>query len=557
MQKQVAIYSQEWGFSDGIKLYNGGLGVLNGCLAYAYADLAQFETTPKVVAVGINYRNGLLEQRIENNWQVSNPDTWDPAQQGYVKLHEKVKTRLYDTDIVVGAWKKSIISPIRGESIDSILLDANEPENPEWARWFTASLYDNNHKLPQDLILGLAGPEMLEKLGYDISLHHMQEGAASFVALRLLNQNHWNVDSVREQCVYTNHTPIEAGMPKFKYEDVYRAIGHSLSGYDELSKLAGAECFNTNLFAANLSRYTNGVSRLHAEVMKEMPEFKGKTIDYITNGVHWRFISDKMQRLFDEHIQGNWRLNPELLSHAASIDSSLMQDAHSADKRTLIGLVNEHGIKTADFSEDVFTAVYAKRITPYKNPQHFLKFLVEAQNLPGPVQIIYSGKVHRDDGVSHNILHEILGLGLAQKGRIKFAFLPGYSMEYGKILTVGADLWVVTAEPREEASGTSPFKAGMNGNKTLSRDGGAWPEVEGRFGENGYTFETPSEFQSQFRMAMDDFNSGKMAKDMPGVIAEFGPKFSAVRMINQYIERAYRSSIKPTVQATQSLKLVA
>ena len=557
MQKHVAIYSQEWGLSDGIKLYNGGLGVLNGCLAFAYADLAQFGTTPKVVAVGVNYRNGLLEQRIVDNWQISEPDGWDPGQQGYVKLHEKVKIQLYDTDIVIGSWKKKIVSPIRGESIDSILLDANEPENPEWAREFTEFLYDDGHKLPQNLILGIGGPAMLEELGYRIDIHHMQEGAASFVALRLLNQNYGHVDSVREQCIYTNHTPIRAGMPDFSYHDVYKAVGHSLPRYEELSRLAGAERFNTNLFAANLSKYTNGVSRLHAEVMKEMHEFKGKTIDYITNGVHWRFISDKMQRLFDKHIPGNWRLNPDSLSQAANVNQSLMQNVHSADKKTLVQLVNEHSIRTADFSEDVFTAVYAKRITSYKNPQDLLKFLVEPQNLPGPVQIVYSGKVHRDDGMSHNILHEILGMGLAQKGNIKFAFLPGYSMEYGRILTAGADLWVVTAEPRLEASGTSPFKAGINGNKTISRDGGAWPEVEGRFGENGYTFETHSQFQREFLRAMYDFNSGKMAKDRPGVIAEFGPKFSAMRMANEYIKKAYHGSMQPPARSEQPVKIAA
>ncbi len=556
--KYVALYSLEWGLSDAIPIFNGGLGTLNGCLLNSFADLGY-----PVAGVGLIYHKGFLEQRIVDNRQQSMPVSWNPEQQGFERLLQKVRVKIYNQDVVLGAWGKKITSPISGKSVDLVLLDANLPENPEWVRECSDLLYDDRFKLVHNVMLGVGGPAMLQALGRDITTHHAQEGHAAMLMIRLLQEKGWDADAVKELCIFTNHTPLRTGMPTYALSDVEAAIGHSLP--DKIRELAGHNGFNTNLFAANLSRYVNAVSRVHAEVLRRMPEFKDINVDYITNGVHWRFISQRVQHLLDSSVGPDWRLHPGLVL-PARISPEEFEAVHQADKMDMIDFMNEHALKGSHvtrFSYDAFTPGFARRFAEYKRAWLPLADKEALAKLPGIVQLPFSGKVHRSDDKGQGVLSHVLSAGLSLDQNTRFGFLQNYGMEIAKLMIAGSDLWVVTARPAEEASGTSPMKAGFQGNKTLSTDGGFWPEVAGRHGELGYTFGGDTEkeeirsFYEQLERAMSDYSSGKMSADRLDVMKEFWIKFSATRMAREYgwaygleKQRPRRQSLEEAVAAS-------
>lgn len=558
--RYVALFSLEWGLSDAIPLFNGGLGTLNGCLLYAFADLGY-----PAVGIGLMYHKGFLEQKIIDNGQHSLPISWRPELQGFELMPQKVKVRIYNQDVVLGAWEKKVTSPVSGKSVDLLLLDANLPENPEWVKEYSDFLYDDRFKRVHNVILGFGGPAMLQALGYNITTHHAQEGHAAALMLKLLIEKGWNADAVREVSIFTNHTPLRTAMPVYAHGDIEAATGHAIP--DRIRALAGNDGFNTNIFAANLSRYVNAVSRKHAEVLRQMPEFEGKTIDYITNGVHWRFMSQRMQQLLDSSVGPGWRLNPELVL-ASNISPDQLEAVHLADKKDLVDFMNGCALRSSHFQRfehDAFTPGFARRFAEYKRAGLPLADANALAKLPGIVQFLYSGKAHRNDDKGQGLLSHVLSTGFGLGSNMRFGFLQNYGIDVARLMVAGTDLWVVTARPSEEASGTGPMKAGKHGVKTLSTDGGFWSEVNGRFGELGYTFggaieaEEIRSFYEQLERAMMDWRSGKMKADRLRVMHEFLINFSAVRMAREYgwvygfeEERPERQSLEQIVTAPAS-----
>ncbi|HLD97379.1 MAG TPA: glycogen/starch/alpha-glucan phosphorylase, partial [Candidatus Nanoarchaeia archaeon] len=340
--KPVALYSHEWGIRDSVPIFNGGLGILNGCILDTAADLGY-----PLVGVGIMFHQGFLKQTIEDNRQVAHPQRWNPENEGFELLPQRARIRMYNQDVTLAAWRTRVASPVSGKSVDLLLLDSDLAENPENARTLSQLLYDDRVKLAQNVMLGIGGPIMLQQLGYDIGTHHMQEGHAAALVLKLMRDYGGNIDRVREACVFTNHTPVEAGMPKFLLEDVKAAIGYLLpSEIGDLATLKGQEnLFNTNMLAAKLSRHSNAVSRLHAEVLQQMPEFQGITFGCITNGVHWRFMSGRMQNSIDSAVKyagmaGDWRTFPELLRQV-NLAPEVLRAVHAANKQELVDFVND------------------------------------------------------------------------------------------------------------------------------------------------------------------------------------------------------------------------
>jgi len=533
--RTVAVYSLEWGLSDKIPIYSGGLGVLNGCLLNSYADLGY-----PAVGVGLMFHKGFCEQKILGNRQQSCEVNWNPEAQGFELLPQKAEITIYGQRMVFGAWKLAVTSRISKKSVPLILLDANQPENPDWMKEFSNRLYDDRFKLSNNVMLSLGGPAMLQKLGYDIGTHHIQEGHSALLTLQLLKEAGGDGDKVREQCIFTNHTPILAGMPMFLYTDVCKAIDGLVPG--DIEKYAGNGCLNTNLLASNLSRFTNGVSRLHRDVLKKMPEFADKNVDYITNGVHWRFISERMQSLLDKNFGLGWRLQPELLA-TATVSAGELEAVHKADKKDLVDCINE-GLKSnmtnKQFSNDMFIMGFAKRFAEYKRAWLPVCNEPSLSQPPGELGIVYAGKAHPNDGIGNGLLAHVINTGINLNHNAHFSFLEDYGMEQGKLMTAGCDLWVIAARPLEEASGTSGMKVGSNGNYNLSTDGGFWPEVDGRNGRRGYTFggstepEEIANFYAKLGIAKGDFSSGKMSEGRWDVLQYFWNNFSAIRMAREY-----------------------
>ncbi len=541
----VAVFSKEWGLSDLIPIWSGGLGILNGDMLLTSADLGYH-----VGGIGLMYHKGYLKQEIVGNRQQSHPVDWDPEKQGFELLPERPSIEMYGHKIKIAPWRKRIKSDVSGKSVDLILLDADVEGNPEWIRRITDCLYDNLFTVPQNVLLGVGGVEVVQKLGYDVTTYHMQEGHASTLALKLLQQKGGNRDAVRELCIFSNHTPISAGMPEFPYGWIEEAIGYLLpKNREELRELAGENCFNTNLLPSNLSRYTNGVARMHCGVLKAMPLFCGKKIGYVTNGVHWRWMSERQQAALDAtiasaSIQEDWRIHPELLSQV-SLNQELLEKIHRKNRADLVDLMNERALadehtsaRKIGFSTDTFTAGFAKRFTPYKRAS--LPLSAPLHQLPGKIQLPYSGKAHPNDSQGLDMLELVLSIGRSLNHNVSFGFIPDYSIKAGKLMTGGCDLWLITPEKEKEASGTSGMKALLNGNPDLSNESGFWPEVKGRHGEVGYTFsgdnqeEEVADFIRQLDGAMRDHVNGKISANRARRIVQAWQRFGSVRMMRQY-----------------------
>lgn len=543
----VAVFSTEWGLSDRIPIWSGGLGILNADMLLTAADLGY-----NLVAVGLMYHKGYLKQEIVGNRQLSQPVDWDPEKEGFELLHERSTIKMYGHDVKIAPWRKRIVSEVSGKSVDLILLDADVEGNNDWIRKVTDRLYDNRYTVPQNVLLGVGGAEVLQKLGYGVTTYHIQEGHASTLTLKLLQEKGGDADAVRELCTYTNHTPVKAGMPEFPYSWIEDAIGYLLpKNREELKKLSGDRCFVTNLLAANLSRYKNGVSRMHCDVLNGLPEFCDNGAAYITNGVHWRWMSERQQVMLDTTltnagIRGNWRIAPELLSQV-SLNQGLLEKIHRKDKADLIDLMNEHALadehtsaQKTGFSTDTFTAGFAKRFAPYKRAS--LPLTAPLHQLPGKIQLPYSGKSHPNDGQGLDLLELVLSIGRSLNHNVSFGFIPDYSIRVGKLMTAGCDLWLITPVPALEASGTSGMKVLLNGNPDLSVESGFWPEVEGRFGEVGYTFsganeqEELADFVRQLHRSMDDYTSGKISDNRARRMVQGWQQFGSVRTMRQYGE---------------------
>lgn len=555
-EKYVASYSQEWAIKDSMPIYSGGLGVLMGCLLASYADLGY-----PVVGVGLMRHKGYFKQKIVCNSQEQCDVDWNPEKEGLQFLPNRVKLKLYGQDIMLGAWKYTQKSELSGKKADLILLDTNVPENPDWAKEFSYRLYDDRFKLINNIMLGIGGKAMLEALGYDIKMHHMQEGHSALVTLKLLKEFNGNEDKVREICALTNHTPKISGMPIFEYCDAYQAIDYLMPS--DPARLAGFGRLNTNILGTNMSCYTNAVSELAANVLMDMPEFAGKEIDYITNGVHHRFFSKHLGPLIDRHFGTSWRLHPEILFRK-EIGAEELDAAHRADKKDLVDLINEHvepQLRSKPFNEDNLLIGFAKRFHEYKRPTFLMSDETKLADLQHEIQIAYAGKAHPNDGWGKDLLSQVINTGLRLNHNVRFGFIPDYNMEIGKLMTAGSDLWVISARPLEEASGTSGIKIGMNGNKNISTNGGFWPEVEGRDGRRGYTFggrnesEEVHDFHIQLARGATDFKSEKLKADRWDVIRYFWNNFSAIRMAREYGYKVYGFEKKMPVRLAEAPKL--
>src|SRR4030067_2216652 len=258
-ESKIAYFSMEIGLRPDIPTYSGGLGVLAGDTLRSAADL-----NLPFVAVTLIYRKGYFYQKIDDKGhQIELPAEWDPSLL-MTTSREKVTVILEGKPVYIQAWIYFVES-VRGGNIPVIFLDTNVPENTPENRGLTDSLYggDENYRLKQEAILGIGGVRMLRKLGFQIKKYHMNEGHAAFLTLELLHkykkrieevwdESHiWDVDAVKELCVFTTHTPVEAGHDRFPY-DLYKTVLNDYFPQTILRKLAGNEDIKMTLLGLTL-----------------------------------------------------------------------------------------------------------------------------------------------------------------------------------------------------------------------------------------------------------------------------------------------------------------
>jgi len=545
---KIAYFSMEIGIDENIPTYSGGLGILAGDTIKSCADL-----NVPMVGVTLLSENGYFYQKInEHGEQIELPIQF--AVSNFLKLlPSTTSVQIDDRDVQIRAWYYQV-KGVSGYIVPVFFLDTNIEGNDEWDRSLTKYLYggDPQYRLAQEMILGIGGVRILSALGYKtIDKFHMNEGHAALGTLELYDQFN-DVEKVREQCVFTTHTPVAAGHDQFDLSYAKPMIGNMLPDFI-LDDVTFENKLNMTRLALFFSHYVNGVAKKHGEVSRMM--FPGHSIDSITNGVHSStWVCGSFQRLFDSHMPG-WRSDPYILRSAFSIQKDEVWDAHMQAKKELINFVNKRYNSSMNY--DDFTIGFARRQTAYKRPDLLISEpdrLRQIAEKAGPIQIIYAGKAHPKDGSGKDTIKKIFRTMRSIDGKIKMAYIHNYDMAIGKIMTSGVDLWLNTPRRPREASGTSGMKAAHNGIPQFSTLDGWWLEgcienITGWAIGPEKTKEEESDDEIDRRDLYDKLESWILPKfyddrdnwirTMRSCIAVNASFFNTNRMIQQYVLNAY------------------
>jgi starch phosphorylase len=484
-EPRIAYFSMEIGLSPDIPTYSGGLGVLAGDTIKSAADLRL-----PMVAITLASRKGYFTQEIDKDgWQKESPAEWYP-EKVMERLPIKTLVPIEGRDVKVQAWLYRVISPTGGE-IPVLFLDTDISGNNDEERRITDFLYggDQAYRLKQEIVLGIGGARLLSALGFKIRKYHMNEGHASLLTLELLNRTRrpvedtwderasWDTRKVTEQCVFTTHTPVDAGHDRFPYSLVKRVLGEEIP-ISLLQELSGHDVLNMTMLALNLSRFVNGVAKKHGEVSQAL--FPGFEIHAITNGVHpFTWTSPHFVKLFSHYLP-SWGKEPELLVRVDSIPDAEIWDAHCGAKAMLFQYIEETtGIQ---LNPDLLTIGFARRVATYKRGNLIFSNLERLLEIgQGKIQLVYAGKAHPMDQPGKEIIHSIVTEIQRLRGKIDCVYLQNYDMRLASLLVPGVDVWLNNPIRPLEASGTSGMKAALNGVPNFSVLDGWWIEghIEG------------------------------------------------------------------------------
>ncbi|WP_372619817.1 alpha-glucan family phosphorylase [Falsiroseomonas sp.] len=552
---RIAYLSMEIAFDPAVPTYAGGLGVLAGDTMRSCADLEL-----PVVFVTLASREGYFRQEIgPDGTQVEQPDPWDPAARA-TRLDAMVAVRLEGRAVWIRAWLHLHACP-HGGCVPLILLDTQLEQNDPEDRGITDRLYggDATLRLKQEAVLGIGGERMLRALGFEIRIYHLNEGHAALLPLTLLRRRrlpldqiaagplHYDLDEVRERCVFTTHTPVEAGHDRFPYDLVEQVLGDFFET-DQLRLLGGPGALNMTLLALNLSAWVNGVAARHAETARRM--FPGYRIRAITNGVHVpTWAHPAFRRLF-QTIAPDWAHDPDTLVRADRLPDEAVWNARTDAKARLIEDARQRcGVQ---LQPDLPAIVFARRMTGYKRPDLLFTDLERLRAIAArhPFQVVVAGKAHPNDRDGKAMIRAVHEHARMLRGAVPLAFLPGYDMALAKVLVAGADIWLNTPLPPLEASGTSGMKAALNGGLNLSVLDGWWAEAC----EEGITGwgigqqvaagdgDHARELYAKLEEAVLPLWHGDRVRwiwMMKQTIARIGSRFHSQRMMRRYAAEAY------------------
>ncbi|MBL7070174.1 MAG: alpha-glucan family phosphorylase [Candidatus Omnitrophica bacterium] len=461
-----------------LPIYSGGLGVLAGDTIKTFADYKL-----PVVGVGILWHSGYFRQKFwYKHGQVPQKMRWDPScYPGLIPLKNVIKIELPNESIFLRIWKYYVYSYKHDFALPLILLDADLPGNRPEIRDLTDQLYRSDNawlRIMQRIVLGYGGVLALKELGYNIKLFHLNEGhaALSFIE-KCRGRPKEEIASVREEFVYTCHTPVEAGHDRFVQEDLKNILSKEDFVLLEEYGIDKDNLVNLTILAINACSSVNAVSKSHQRVMShQFPEYKDR-IGFVTNGVHpYTWISEEFYKVFKRFstVFSDIDHNPMILSRAKELKKNkgfrhAIWSAHQANKQKLCRSLEKWG-----FKQDVFTLCWARRIAAYKRPSLLLydtEQLVKIARETGPLQIILAGKAHPQDNLGFTFINEMMDKVDkldADYQHLKVAILENYDLHLAKLLTESVDLWLNNPLPPYEASGTSGMKAILNGVVQLS-----------------------------------------------------------------------------------------
>jgi starch phosphorylase len=560
----VAYFSMEIALDKAIPTYSGGLGILAGDTLRSAADLSV-----PVVAVTLLHRKGYFEQHIDAAGnQTEAPVVWKPEE-----ILEPVDARatvmIEGRTVHVRAWRYPVRG-VSGHEVPVYLLDTNLPENEEWDRGLTDSLYggDNHYRLCQEVVLGMGGAAILKAMGCPVQLYHMNEGHAAFLTLCLLawqldgrnafELDESDVEDVRHHCIFTTHTPVPAGHDRFPMDMVRHVLGEERVALLEAAKCVDGNTLNMTHIGLRLARFVNGVAMKHREVSQGM--FPNYPIDAITNGIHaLTWASPAFQKLFDKRIP-EWRTDNMYLRYAIGIPLQEIRAAHAEAKREMIAAIAERTGVTLD--PKVFTLGFARRATPYKRGDLVFtdpKRLAQMAQEVGPIQIVFGGKAHPNDGGGKDLIRRIHEAAGKIAETVTVVYVQNYEMEIAAKIVAGVDIWLNNPMKPLEASGTSGMKAALNGVPSLSVLDGWWIEghVEGVTGwsiggldPEGDQSKDANEIYLKLERVILPLYYGlpfAYAEVMRYAISLNGSFFNTQRMVEQYVRNAYFPDAAPAL----------
>lgn len=517
----IAYFSAEYGLTDCLKIYSGGLGVLSGDHLKSASDLGV-----PLVGIGIAYKEGYFQQYLNSEgWQLETYPINDfynlPMSLVFDSKNHPIKIHIDFPNGVLTCqiWKVQV------GRIPLFLLDANLPENSQEYRNITNGLYRGGieTRIQQEIVLGIGGIRALKAMGYHPEVCHMNEGHSAFLSLEKIRELMKNLNlSFREAMqigymsnVFTTHTPVPAGIDIFSaelMEKYFKKMREEMGlSYEEFMKLGNLDSkpndhFNMAHLAMKMSGYINGVSELHSEISKKMWSFGWNgvpndeiPINYITNGIHVRsHISREMDELYSRYLGEHWMSNPTdhlVWNRIDKIPDVELWRTHERRRERLVAFARENlhnqlvrqGAPKSEVqkAQEVLDATaltigFARRFAAYKRATLIFKDLMRLKkillNESYPVQLIFAGKSHPQDEEGKKLIKEINNLSKEPQLRRKIVFLENYDLNIARYLVQGCDVWLNTPRRPLEASGTSGMKSVANGGIQLSILDGWWCE---------------------------------------------------------------------------------
>lgn len=571
----VAYFSAEFGLDESLPVYSGGLGILAGDHLKSASELGV-----PLVAIGLNYFRGYFRQKLdEGERQVERYPRNDSARLPLTLVPMAPTVMLADEGgnllpVRIGVWRALV------GRVSLYLLDTKVEGNPEWARDVTNTLYggDRLNRLRQELVLGVGGVRVLRQLGLEPTVFHMNEGHSAFLQLERLRElveeegipRDTALERLRASTVFTTHTPVPAGNEVFDQDLVRRNLeplvercGFTWDEFAALGKVHPDDTvFGMTPFSLRTSAYANGVSKLHAQVSREMwhdlwPDLPVDEVPItsITNGVHVR-------TWLGGELEGMLGTNTPMLERAMDLPADELWAAHRGAKARLFEFVSRTR-GAPELNPDALTLGFARRFATYKRAGLLLSQPERLAALLGdpnrPLQILVAGKAHPADEAGKDVIRQVIDFSKHDGAHGHVVFLPDYEMTLARRLVQGVDVWMNTPRRPMEASGTSGMKAALNGVLNCSILDGWW--AEGYSPERGFAIGGEEQASSDEEQDAADAESlfavleqvviptffDRDGNDLPSrwvemmrhSIAELGTEFSTNRMVREYVERLY------------------
>jgi starch phosphorylase len=549
----VAYFSMEFGLETRLPIYSGGLGVLAGDHLKAASDLGV-----PLVGVGLFYRGGYFTQGVDAaGRQTETYEALDPEALGLTREPVTVEVELADRTVAAAVWRYDVDTGL-GERVPLYLLDVD---------WVTDALYagDREHRIRQELLLGMGGIRALRALRLQPTVFHVNEGHSAFLTIERVRElvaagvaTGDALEHVRRTTVFTTHTPVPAGNEVFDPRLVERYVGRlaeaaglSTKRLLELGHSEEGHGFGLTPLALRLSAHANGVSKLHGQVARRMwaSLWPGERspIEHVTNGVHLgTWLAPELERLLvaagvrpsAPPAWGNWEA-------VENVDPEDLWNVHTALKARLA--------QRAALDPDRLTIGFARRFATYKRAG--LVFSDLERLLALPVQIVVAGKAHPEDAPGKDVMQRIVRLSRDPGVAGRAAFLENYDIDLARLIVPGCDIWLNTPRRPHEASGTSGMKAAVNGVLNCSVLDGWWAEAYDA--SVGWAIEGVSDeadARQLYRVLEQEIvptfrDRARWVDMMKRSIGTLSPVFSMQRAVIDYTERYYLPATRATRDA--------